>query len=150
MAEQHDFGDFVAGPAKERKTIPKRQFARLIEVTLLLMSEERYTELKSRHFVGLYCIMHEKLYGVVPEEVRENYKQAVFAASRMFRHEFKEDPKAMLHYVRWVWQRERKRNQTRETDFRISWRFHFGRTLLSDYRVASKRAMARRRIKKGR
>lgn len=136
-----DVEDFVAPetPARSR-TLPRRQFERLLSETNALKEQQAWQSLTPKHFVALYCLLHRHVYGVVPEEVRDGYRLAVGAANRMLRNEFNGDQHAMVEFVRWVWQREQRRAKQREHDYRMGWRLQFGRPLLTDYRVARARA----------
>jgi hypothetical protein len=132
-------------PPKKRKFqkhLAPAAFDALMTETSVLNSEKRWDEFQAKHFVALYCMLHNHVYKVVPEEARENFKLLVKAADKMLEAHFSGKKQDMIEFVRWVWARESKRNKARdpENDFRIGWRLQFGSTFLSDYRVARARA----------
>lgn len=132
------FEEFVAPPSAERpKTLPKAALERLLNDTNQLKDAGGWADMTPKHFVGLYVLLHRKVYGVDPEEVREAYTPAVRAATRVLNQEFKGSRANMVSFMRWVWNREQKRlpHRDAENTFRIGWRLQFGRQLLSDYRV---------------
>ena len=100
-----------------------------------------------RHLVGLYALLHEQVYGVPPEELKDAWKTAVGAAKHMLEKEFAGDMRALIEFIRWVWKKERRREDMRKANpgdggFRIGWRYQFkNKTLLTDYRVELARAV---------
>lgn len=116
-------------------------FKQLLVHTNAIKDDKAWDEFTPKNFVALYCLLHGNVYGVIPEEVRDSFSLAVGAAMRQLKNEFSGDKLRMVEFMRWTWAREKKRNATRseDNDFRIGWRLQFGRTLLSDYRVARAR-----------
>ena len=97
---------------------------------------------RGQHLVALYAWMHEQVYGVPPLElVGRAYAGASMMAQKMIADWFEGDPNLAVDFLKWCWGRERyrvkRRAETGQTsDFRIGWRLQFGRSFLSDYRVA--------------
>lgn len=142
-----NFEDFVSEtptPTAKRgrpKPLSLTAFKRVLLLTNELKDAKAWNEFEPKNFVALYCMLHGNVYGVIPEEVRDVFTLVVNAAKKQLKDEFSGDNKRMVEFMRWVWAREKKRNATRseDNDFRIGWRLQFGRTLLSDYRVARAR-----------
>ena len=136
--------DFVA-PPESKSSKPKRmsreQFAVLLIETNELKTKEDWKSFTPKHFVGLYSLLHQHVYSVVPDEIRDSYYAVIGAATRMFVHEFDRDARRMIDFIKWVWIRESKRQKYRssDNDFRIGWRLQFGAPLLIDYRVSCAR-----------
>lgn len=91
--------------------------------------------------VGLYAAFHKRVYGVVPEELRQEreFKAAVRTATTMLVRDFHEDPVAMSEFIGWTWTRERQRAEwaarERKDRNRMVWRWQFGPGYLTDYRA---------------
>ena len=106
------------------------------------MSSGDWDGATAKHFVALWAVCHERVYGV--SALREldgmGWRSAVRAAANVLRAEFGSDAAQMAEYVRWCWVREQGREQWRRENGasrgRIEWRhqFAYGR-LLSDWRV---------------
>lgn len=143
-----DLTSFVAEskprPKKPRPT-PQQQFERLLQEVNALKDSCQWKAFEPRHFVGLYCLLHKHVYGVIPEEVRLEYPQAVGAAGRLLRVQFGSSQEAMVEFMRWCWNREQSRLPTRdEADtFRIGWRYQFGARLVTDFRTMQLRRTRR-------
>lgn len=93
-----------------------------------------------RHLVGLYAVLHEQVYGVAPAELVDAWKGAVSAAAAMLKSEFKGDVPAFVEFIRWTWQRARRRKDKAVAEggevSRIGWVLQFkSRAMLTDYRV---------------
>jgi hypothetical protein len=142
---QIDFLEFVAPsddkPRGKPRPMSLRDFQKLLCETEELITSKQWGKFTPRFMVGIYCIMHHRVYGVFPHEVRDNFRSAVAAAMRMLRNEFGGNHEEMLVFIRWAWSREHKREKQRDSDnqFRIGWRLQFGRPMLSDYRVSKAR-----------
>jgi hypothetical protein len=121
------------------KTIGDAAFGRAISQTREMMSTGVWGPAYPRHFVALYVVLHEMVYGVTPAELgpRPRVLAAGFAA-RMLEKEFDDDPGKMAAYVKWVWTREKDREEWRRKNGRdsgrIGWRLMFGPALLTDWR----------------
>jgi hypothetical protein len=150
--KQTQFTDFGTEPEPERRpqkkrAMPKRDFEQLLTETNALKDRQAWSEFTPKHFVGLYCLLHQHVYKVVPDEVRDQFRPAVGASMRMLKHEFSGEQLSMVDFMRWTWRREEYKDsqRDRDSDFRIGWRLQFGRPLLSDYRVAQARRRTTRR-----
>ena len=107
--------------------------------------QETWGRAEARHFVALYAVLHERVYGAAPAELRsEAWWGAVSAAGKMLREEFGGEPARMLDFVRWTWRREQGREKKRGDEQevrRVGWKLQFlTRHLLTDYRVANAQA----------
>jgi hypothetical protein len=98
-----------------------------------------------KHLVGLYVLLHEQVYRVPPTELKDAWKGAVSATKSMLEKEFAGNVVAYVEFIRWTWQRERRREDRRRAEgaegSRIGWVLQFkSRTMLTDYRVEVARA----------
>ncbi len=64
--------------------------------------------------VALFCWAHNEIYGVsCVQEVARVFRGARSAAEKLIRVEFGGDSEKAVEYMRWVWKREREREQWR-------------------------------------
>lgn len=153
VAKQTAFEEFGSEPEVEKKPrkriLSSRDFDALLKETNALKSSNDWDSFTPKHFVGLYCLLHQHVYGVLPTEVRSQYRQAVGASMRMLHNVFGADCSNMIEFMRWVWKREEFKEQRRDpdSDFRIGWRLQFGAALVNDYQVALARRRSRKRKK---
>ena len=100
-----------------------------------------WQEVKATTWVATYALLHEKVYGVAPVELRgKSVVWAAAMASKLLREEFDGDAGAMGEFIRWTWKRERGREEWRRAKNngaggRIGWKLQFGGALLTDYRL---------------
>lgn len=91
--------------------------------------------------VGLYAMLHVRVYQIRPEELtaQVEFRRASSQAKRLLHAHFGDDADAMVEFVKWAWQREKKRAEWARnqgtTRTRLSWRFLFSASMVSDYRV---------------
>lgn len=101
-----------------------------------------WEEARGSSLVGLYALCHEMIYGVVPEELFAiaEYRTAAKVAARMMHENFNDDPSEVAAFIRWSWEREKRKNnwaQAKGFDRKrlgVRWQFSLG--LLTDYRIA--------------
>lgn len=96
---------------------------------------------KAQHFVALYEKLHVHCYKVGPAELETpEWWAALNAANRMLTKDFADDPAGMIDFVRWTWARERARVKKADGEVgrRLLWRWQFGPSMLTDYRVATR------------
>lgn len=93
--------------------------------------------------VGLYGMLHELVYGVLPEELEEVtlFKQAARTAAKLLRESFGGEVDSAVEFLKWVWEREQGRvkwaaNQPPVQRGRLGWRLNFSAAFVTDYRVA--------------
>lgn len=101
-----------------------------------------------RHFAAAYEVLHEMVYGVVPGEMTPKGRlQVAGMAGSMLRREFDDNPVVMADYVRWLWTREKSREEWRRSNGRMGARLTpgiaFGPTALTDYRIEQQRRRPR-------
>lgn len=101
----------------------------------------RKSDLRASEIVYVYAVLHERVYGVLPLELRSEMGRASAAVANVIKNEFGGDPAGVIEFLRWTWARERDAFARREPEntFRISWRYQFGRRLMTDYRIALSR-----------
>lgn len=97
---------------------------------------------KPTAFIGLHALCHQMIYGVHPLELDQTglFRAAARLAARAQHDLFGDDPTKMAEFVRWTWEREKRKNtwaQAKQVERnRLSWRWQFGRDLVTDYRIA--------------
>ncbi len=91
------------------------------------------------HLVGLYAVLHEHVFGVLPLELKQDFQAAVSSAGKLCRDEFGGDVLATQRFVAWCWARvnkRRKRSSPEDDTFRPGWRLQFkSRNWLTDYKA---------------
>lgn len=103
---------------------------------------EAFDDARAEHMVGLYALLHTRVYEVGPGELADAkvFLGARSAAGKMLRDEFGGRQLPMVEFIQWVWSRERQRERQRrgvDCQYRIGWRLQFqSRVLVTDYRVA--------------
>lgn len=136
--------------SKRPKVLERRRWDQMLEEVREMQraaveDRSQWTRFEPRHFVILYALLHGHVYKALPEEVRNDWYPACASATRMLKNDFNGNPVDMVVFVRWVWDREEKQLPTRNSDFRIGWRYMFGPKLLTDYRIAAQRRARHRR-----
>lgn len=101
--------------------------------------------------VGLYAMLHVRVYHVRPEELaaQVEFRRAASAAKRILSTHFREDADAMVEFIKWSWKREQKRaewaRQQQRDRGRMQWRFMFAASMVTDYRAEMHNEKARGR-----
>jgi len=101
-----------------------------------------WTRAAPRHFVELYARLHTEMYGVEPLELKTARVRmgAAGAAARTLREMFDGDPAALADFMRWVWigqaldEKRRRSGTGAARDFRVTWRYQWAATLVTNYR----------------
>lgn len=109
----------------------------------LSKEEDPWGTAQAGTFVGVYAVCHEKVYGVLPEELRElsTFRMAHAAAKKMLLDDFGDDPEDFLVFIRWCWVDEKRQYEKAmardEAGLRrrIGWRLQFSSTKLVDFKV---------------
>ncbi len=90
--------------------------------------------------VGLYAVLHEHVFGVLPLELQQEFLMARASADKLVREEFAGDYLEAQRFVAWCWKslvKSRKKNP--DSDFRPGWRFQFkARKWLTDYKASGR------------
>ena len=136
----------VTSSKKRRKqmgTSGKRLDATIEEARMMRESGD-WNEAEPRHLVGLFLELHEWCYGVpAGEEVRKCWAGANGAARRLVAQEFGGNLLAAVEFMRWVWKREKGREQWRRENGRPVRRLTLwvatSSAVVTDYRVARRR-----------
>lgn len=108
----------------------------------LIQNPKRWNEISVDQLVYIYGLLHEKVYGVtaVGELCNKEFLGARSAAKKTLEKEFNGDVTAVLQFFRWVWNREKEREQwrreNRQEGSRITWRKMFSAGLVTEYRLA--------------
>jgi hypothetical protein len=130
------------------KGISDERFIALLDEVKSMLAGGTFATATGPHFVALYADLHFRVYGV--EAVDLGPKERVYAsklAGDLLEKDFRGSRDDMARFVSWTWTREKSREQWRRdharSGGRVSWRFQFGRELLTDFRIADARAVQR-------
>jgi len=95
--------------------------------------------LKPTNIVQVWAWCHRETYGVEAGVTAVEWERAVMRAASFAKSEFDGDLDAVLAYVRWAWQRERRYEQGRRDNGKgggvLGWAKMFGAKVLTDYRI---------------
>lgn len=131
-------------PKKKRK--PNVDYARIREETREMIRSQSFAGAKPSHFVALYELMHEQVYGVEATDMtNEQRRRAGFRASQFLGTECNGDPELFARYVRWFWRREKERETWRKEEqrvYRATWGAAFSRSAAVEFRMALARGVA--------
>lgn len=136
-------------PTKKRKYTPRSVsgYEQARTQADVFAKSGTWGDAEPRHLVGLYALLHEQVYRVPPDELKDAWKTAVGVATRTLKNEFDDDICAFVEFIRWTWVIERKKESTRirnpgEDTFTIGWQYQFKPTkLLTSYRIECARAI---------
>ncbi len=127
------------------KTISNSAFEKAERETDRMMASGEWDDAMPRHFVCLYAMLHERVYGVSADDLTGTTRvYAAGLASKLLASHFGGDPCALAEFIRWSWQREKSREEWRRANGvegrRMHWRWQFGLSMVTDYRrvLASK------------
>lgn len=131
----------------ESAKIPRSKHSKLSDLEIALRNaRERartgeWSGANGPILVGLYALLHEKVYGILPTELEEKqeFKRAAGNARRLLDSSFNGDGDAFVEFAKWVWKREEGRikwskSVNRERN-RFAWRFAYCASAVTDYRV---------------
>jgi hypothetical protein len=108
-------------------------------------SSGEWESAKGATFVGLYAMCHQMVYGVVPSELTQPalFRSAARLAVKALHEQFDDDPGELAAFVRWCWEREKRRSTWAQSSGvdrnRLSWKWQFSRSMETDYRISRKR-----------
>ena len=134
-----------AMPRKPRaKTITPSKMSVAAREASAMMGTGDWSEAQGRHLVALFCLLHEKVYGVDSGMTSAECFFASGMAKQLMDRDFGGDPGALVAFVKWTWEREVSREKWRRENQKdggsIGYRLQFGGRLVTDYKLA----MARR------
>lgn len=141
-----DAGGFAGeGPARKspKKWSPRSRagYERGREEAKALLDAKAAEDIeKPEHLLGVFALMHERVYGVSPDDLADGWKPAVVAVRKMIAS-FGGEPTRVLDLLRWTWRREAEREKaaagTGKVRSRLTWRVQFAcSALVVDYRRA--------------
>jgi hypothetical protein len=139
-----DLSEWAApkNPGKKRSSTWNRDEVRAQLAEMI--RTDNFVVATPKHFVELFCRMHEQVYGV-PDLEMTIVKKAMIAAvscKRVMKKYFEDDPRQMAEYMRWVWTQqhyEQVKRKNRNEDmgvigFRVSARYQWSEGLITQYR----------------
>lgn len=133
--------DEWASKAPKRKkglrSAPRSDVASSIAEADQMRGANDFTAARPRHFVGLYSLFHNHVYGVVPGELTgKAWTAACLMAARILDREFAGDLNRFVSFIAWTWRREKRAHARATGDRRrMGWRLQFSPSLVTDYRV---------------
>lgn len=146
IARSSNFFDPPSGVKKKAKPRARdwtKAFERCVESGREIMRTGKAPQ-SAADLVGLYAVLHEFVFDVLPLELKQDYGAAVSSADRLVREEFAGDYAHAERFVAWCWKRTKQATKKRRADggdpFRPGWRIQFkSRSWLTDYKAAGKR-----------
>lgn len=123
---------------------PRVGLVKLTNQTKSMMDGDDWSKAQPMHLVGLYIILHKMVYGVAPTLDAQELAFAKVAAREFMRTKCKGKFDIGLEFMRWVWSRERNREQYRR-DKHIDGKVLGWRSILkypefwTEYRVGQER-----------
>jgi hypothetical protein len=135
-------------PKRSRRTIGQAAWNRMLDETARMMRTADWSEALPGHFVALYAMLFEKVYGVGVADLGPSERFfAMTAATRMLSKHFDDNTTVMADFMRWVWIREETREKFRRENHRgggsIGWRLMFLGALVTEYQIDNVRKVAR-------
>lgn len=94
-----------------------------------------------RTLVGAFLLCHRMVYRFIPAEMENTpiFRSACKRAEHCYRRHFRDDPDACVEFIKWVWLRERSRQEWALRQNREVRRLHAGLVFsdgyVDDYRV---------------
>lgn len=150
-AEAADAGariEAFVGPATKRKSRPSagaRRQEHIVEVRDRIKRND-WDGLTPGKLVALYWVCHERVYDTTPVEIDKASTWTIVMkhAGTMVARHFDGEMDRAITFMRWVWTREREREQWRRSNGkqgrRITWQNQFVHDhLISDWRAAAAR-----------
>lgn len=138
-------------PAGTRRTTTQGPLEGLLEDAEKRAASGDWESASGRSFVGLYALCHRLTYGVdaVELEDRQTLQNATRAAAKALHVHFADDKSELVEFVKWVWEREKGRDQWAAQNGRarnrLGIRLQFAPALVTDYRVDQQRRAQLRR-----
>lgn len=123
------------------KTMREDVFVRATNEAREMMSTGDWSNARPTHFVALFCILHEKVYGIAPALTARDKKTAAAVAGAMLKHpeKFAGDANEMASFILWTWKREKGREEWRRKNGRsggsITWGAQFNGAIFTDWRI---------------
>jgi hypothetical protein len=130
---------FERSKVKRSKALPQVDVA-IDDAKRRALSGE-WNDSKGATFVGLHAFCHKMVYGIVPDElyVPGLFRAAARGAAKALHEFFDDDPAELAAFVRWSWEREKRKNSWAQANgvdrSRLSWKWQFSRSLLTDYKI---------------
>ena len=131
-----------AGVGKKRRlaSISSSALDRILAETRVAMKTGDWTDLNSRHVFAYWAIAHELVYGVAPVTTGAERAQAAMRMGAAIKRHFDGDVGKAADYLRWLWTRERGREEWRRREgtsrgASLGWRMMFLSALVTEYRV---------------
>lgn len=128
----------------ERGLFTRAKFTtRAKEVEAMRQSGE-WENATAQHFVALYAILHNLVYGIEPLELNDTTRtKAVILASQCLKKHFTGDSSQMAMFMGYVWTKEKSREKWRRDNQReggrIGWYLQFNGTLITDWITNARR-----------
>lgn len=144
--------EWVAGKGRKNKkrpaTIPPKAWEKALAEAREMMAGGDWALATPRHYVAVYAIQHEVVYGVAPVELTPTARlRAAGMAANMLVRQLGGSQAAMAAFLRWTWQREAERERYRRDrgggGGRLTAHAQFNGVVLTDYLLEQNRRRAR-------
>ena len=129
------------------RTVTPKTWEKALFVVREMFASGDWTKATPIHLVATYAILHRQTYGILPGELdAKELHRARAHATGFFVDELDSDWAKFVLFSRWVWAREKQREEWRRTnnqDFRLSIRAFFSKNTLTDWLVTLNRSGVR-------
>ena len=127
-----------------KKSPPATGLARQLRETKVMMDTGNWKGAKASHLVAMYSILHELVYEVAPDIRGDELKQAKYAAGSFLKGKCDGEFIRAVDFMRWVWSREREREQWRRDNCFdgkvLGWRLILRHpSMFTEYRIGQER-----------
>jgi hypothetical protein len=135
-------GSHLLPPQKKRRalSVSKKVIETTIRQTKDFMRSGDWTTANALHFVALWMVMHERVYGVVPIVTGNEIKRGSWRAGTVLKDIFKGVPGELVEMIKWSWKREHKneiwRRENEREGSRLNLTYQFSAKTLTDYKLA--------------
>lgn len=133
---QQAFQDDVSKRKKKDHTFTAKKLAARIKDVEAMRASGEWDKAYAQHFVALYVVRHEEVYGIKPAMTDETRTSAVIMAHRLLATRFEQDATEMAIFMRDVWIEEERAEKWRRENNReggiLTWYRQFENGTLVD------------------
>ena len=134
-----------ATPEKKKRsnTVTPKTWEKAMFVVRTMFATGDWTRATPIHLVATFALLHRSTYGVLPGELDAvTLFRVRLHATKFFVQEFDSDWSKFVQYARWVWTREKQREEWRKrnnNDYRLGPYQFFSKKILTDWIVSQGR-----------
>jgi hypothetical protein len=136
-------------PRRKSMTVGKAARERAKTETVGMIESRDWDSANARHLVCLYGWLHARVYGIEAVELDNSslFAKAQHSAQVLLAKHFDDDIAECVSFIRWVWTRERGRENWRRengvSSSRIGVFLQFKPAMVTEYRIEKARKLAR-------